>query len=142
MLGNNASYEFRWRRWALLRDVVITHLDSESEHYRQFTSIGNALGTPSVRIPAAALASELEAIRAALTTRSVDELVISPTTASVLYPTVRLEEPRRMTRTELLQVAPIGDEKTLAEYFASMIDSMLHVCANPSADGMIEVVDG
>lgn len=144
MVGVNASYEFRWRRWALLRDTVATHLENteSGSRFPHFATIGQALGSGSVRIPAAPLASELQEIRRELAALSVDALVLGPTTARVLYPSVQLETARPLTRLELSQVAPVGDEKTLDAYFASMVDSMLEVCAVPAADGSIEVIDG
>lgn len=144
MLGKDASYEFRWRRWALLRDAVIAHLEDgrAGARFPQFASIGNALGVGSVHLPAAPLAEEVAEIKRALAARTIDDLVLGTSTAAVLYPTTKLEAPRPLTRTELNQIAPIGDESTLDQYFASMLDSMLHVCAHPAADGTIEVYDG
>lgn len=144
MVGRNASYEFRWRRWALLRDAIATHLEGASagSRYQQFASIGRALGVESVRIPAAALATELRQIRDALARHPVEDLVLGPITAKVLYPTLTLEAARPLTRTELSHVAPIGNDTMLDQYFASMLDSMLDVCAHPAQDGTIEVHDG
>ena len=144
MIGKHASYEFRWRRWALLRDVVVTHLErpSQGERFVQFESIGNALGVASAHIPAAALERELRQIRARLAEHPVSDLVLGPITARVLYPTLTLEKARPLTHGELAHVAPIGDEKTLDQYFSSMIDSMLEVCAHPNEDGTIEIHDG
>lgn len=140
MIGNAASYEFRWRRWALLRDTVAAH--GEPTRFPHFTSIGRALGVESMKIPAAPLAAELRDIRAELTKRSIDDLMLGPITASVLYPTLKLEQPRPLSRTELAHVAPIGDAQTLDQYFASMLDSMAEVCDHPAADGTIELLDG
>jgi hypothetical protein len=143
MVGKQASYEFRWRRWALLRDVVVTHLEApDGDRFEHFVSIGHALGVESMKIPAAALGAELRRIRGALGKRPVDDLVLGPITARVLYPNVNLEAPRPMTKTELSQLVPVGEAKTLAEYFSSMLDSMLEVCEHPTPDGTIEVHDG
>ena len=144
MLGKGASYEFRWRRWALLRDVVVEYLEAGNagSRFPQFAAIGNALGVPSIQLPASSLAEEVEAIRRGLASRTVEDLVISGSTASVLYPNVRLEKSRPLTRSELQQIAPIGDTLTLDQYFSSMLESMLHICSSPHAGGMIEVVDG
>lgn len=141
MVGKQASFEFRWRRWALLRDVVAAHLDDGSR-YRRLASIGEALGVDSLRIPAAELEKELLEIRAGLAGRSMNDLVLGPITAKVLQPTVKLDAARPLTRNELSQLAPIGTDETLDQYFASMIDSMLEVCAHPDETGMIEVHDG
>lgn len=144
MLGKGASYEFRWRRWALLRDAVIAHLEHNrpGSRFPQFAAIGNALGVPSIKLAAATLATEIEAIRTQLASRTVDDLVISAATASVLYPNVKLDIPRALTKAELQQIAPFGDERTLDAYFSSMLDSMLHVSNHPESDGTIEVLDG
>lgn len=144
MVGQQASYEFRWRRWALLRDVVATHLEggNTGSRFPCFASIGRALGVSSMAVSASELADELRQIREALARHPVEDLVLGPITARVLYPTITLEAARPLTRNELSQVAPIGDEKTLDQYFASMLDSMLDVCAHPSQDGTIEVHDG
>lgn len=142
MISKNASYEFRWRRWALLRDVVVTHLEGAKpgSRYEHFARIGRALGVQSVRIPAAPLAAELREIREGLAKLAIEDLVIGPITAGVLYPTVKLEEARPLTQAELAQIAPVASEKTLDQYFASMLDSMLEVCSGEQ--DMIEVHDG
>lgn len=144
MLGRRASYEFRWRRWALLRDAVATHLEMErpGSRYRYFESIGDALGVGSVQVPADALADELREIREGLDKRPVDALVLGPKTARVLYPQAGQARARPLTGTELTQIAPIGEAKTLAQYFSSMLDAMLDVCAHPMESGTIEIYDG
>lgn len=144
MVGHHASYEFRWRRWALLRDVVAAHLEDAAagRRFPRFASIGDALGVTALRLPAADLTAEVRAIKEALAGRSIEELVMGPLTARVLYPNVKLEIARPLTRAEVAQVAPPGDAKTLDAYFASMLDSMLEVCASPYPDGAIEVLDG
>jgi hypothetical protein len=138
MVGDHASYEFRWRRWALLRDTVL----EPTGRYPHFASIGGALGMDSLKIPAAALAAELSEIREVLRTRTVEHLMLGPVTASVLYPTIKLDQPRPLSRAELTHVAPIGEDEKLDQYFASMLDSMADVCAHPAPDGTIEVLDG
>lgn len=145
MIGREASFEFRWRRWALLRDVVDAHLEPHaagSKRHHNFAAIGGALGTSPLHLPAQALAAELREIRAALAKHPVDDLVLGPITARVLYPTLTLDHPRPLTRAELSQIAPVGDERTLDQYFASLLDSMLEVCAHALPDGTIEVHDG
>ena len=144
LVGNRSSYEFRWRRWALLRDTVAAHLEDtkSGSRFPHFASISQALGVESMRIPAAPLAAELREMRAGLAKHSVEELMLGPATAGVLYPNVKLEQARPMTRNELANVAPIGAATTLEQYFASMLDSMLDVCAQPAPDGTIEVIDG
>lgn len=144
MLGKGASYEFRWRRWALLRDAVVAHLEDgkPGSRFPEFATIGDALGVDSVSIEATKLARELREIRAALGKLSVDDLVLGPPTASVLYRGTTLEAARPLTRTELLQIAPPGGAETLEQYFSTMFESMLHVCASPTEDGTIEILDG
>ena len=144
MLGQGASYEFRWRRWALMRDAIVAHLEGHQpgSRFPQFAAIGNALGVDAVHLPATELAAELREIRSGLAKLTVDELVLGPPTAMVLYPGVQLDTARLLTRAELAHVAPIADAKTLAEYFSTMLESMLHVCDHPADDGTIEVVDG
>jgi hypothetical protein len=144
MLGKGAAYEFRWRRWALLRDAVVHHLEAAhcGSRFPQFNSIGNALGVASIRIPAIPLLQEIEVIRTELAARSIEDLVIGEATASVLYPTGRHAAVRRMTQIELHEIAPAGDAMTLDRYFSSMLETMLQVCSHPDADGTIEVLDG
>jgi hypothetical protein len=143
LIGKGASYEFRWRRWALLRDAVAVHLEggTSGAAYPRFAAIGDALFGVQ-RLPAAELASELRAVRAGLEDQPVTALVIAETTAAVLYMGARIAAPRLLTASELTQVAPVGSARSLAEYFASMIDSMAEVCAAPFDDGLIDVVDG
>ena len=144
MVGANASYEFRWRRWALLRDAVAAHLEGSAtgRRFPHVASIGDALGVSALRIPAADLAAEVREIQTELARRSVEELVLGPLTAQVLYPNAKLAAARPLTKAELSHVAPIGEAKTLAEYFASMTDSFLDVCGSPHPDGAIEVLEG
>lgn len=144
MLGREASYEFRWRRWALLRDAVVAHLEDArpGSRFPQFATIESALGVVSIRLPAGELAKELETIRTELAKRTVDDLVMGEVTASVLYPTVRPAGPRPLTQTERHEIAPPGESTSLDQYFSSMLESMLHVCSRPDADGKIEVLDG
>ena len=140
LIGKDASYEFRWRRWALLRDTIAAHL--EEAKFPRFFEIGGALGTGSIRISAAELTQEIDAIEAGLGDKPVDALMIGPRTAAVLYPGVAAEDPRPLTRPELSQIAPIGDEKNLRAYFASMLGSIRDVCARPFDDGCVEAIDG
>jgi hypothetical protein len=45
MIGAGASFEFRWRRWALLRDTVAARLEGGEvgKKFPLLASIGNAL---------------------------------------------------------------------------------------------------
>jgi hypothetical protein len=45
MIGRGASYEFRWRRWALLRDTVAMHLEDgrSGTRYPQLARVGDAM---------------------------------------------------------------------------------------------------
>lgn len=139
LIGDGASCEFRWRRWALLRDVVDAHL---GKGYIVFFSIGEALGGATVRVSASLLADEMRRIRDGLRTRPVSDLVLGPITAHVLYPRSPGDAPRPLTRQELGNIAPIGDSVTLEQYFASLVDAILDVCARPWDDGTLDVVDG
>jgi len=38
-------------------------------------------------------------------------------------------------------IRPIAGSADLAEYFSTMLDSLDEVCAHPTADGTLEVVD-
>jgi hypothetical protein len=143
MIGRNASYEFRWRRWALLRDTAALHLEDgkSGTRFPRFASIGDALIDP-LRIPARELADEIRAMQPALARHPVTALVLGPATAAILYMGARLESPRPLTNAEIAQISPLGDARNLAEYFASMLDSMSHVCQHAADDGTIEVIDG
>lgn len=144
LIGEGAAYEFRWRRWALLRDAVAVHLEGGTTGalFPRLASIGDALVTTTLRLPARELVDELTAIARALTRYPLDALAMGPATAAVLYMGARVTEPRPLSPHELADIAPVGEARNLAEYFASMLDSMLHVCAHPAADGTIAVVDG
>jgi hypothetical protein len=83
-IGDGASYEFRWRTWALLRDVVVANLDEES--IPAFASIGDAMVEGTLRLDAAALLVDIERIREWLVGRSFDELVLGPRTSALLHP--------------------------------------------------------
>ncbi len=143
VVGQGASYEFRWRRWALLQDTVAANYESgrSGSKYPQLEAIGTALAAGSVHIAAAELAREVDQIRAAMRGQPIDLLRISARTASVLYPTAHAGY-RALSSVELSRLTPVGDAKDLTEYFASMLDSLSEVCAKPAADGTIEVLDG
>src|SRR5688572_21249173 len=137
LIGQGASYEFRWRRWALLRDTLAMHVDKP---FPRFAEIGTALAS-SCKLPADELASEIVAIRSAISHMPIAKLAIGEQTAAVLYPRSPVSA-RLLTETELSEVAPVGYSKDLGDYFSSMLDSIANVCAHPAADGTVEVLDG
>lgn len=139
VIGDGASYEFRWRTWALLRDVLVANIDEAS--LPAFSSLGDAMVT-ALNLDAAALAGEIVRIREWLVGRSFDELVLGPRTSAMLHLTNMAIERRALTRKEIDRIRPIADSKDLAEYFATMLDSFERVAAHPNADGTIEVIDG
>jgi hypothetical protein len=143
-VGDGASYEFRWLRWVLLRDTVSARCEDglTGSRYPRFASIGDALVVSPVRIPADQLAKEIAEIQHALTALPIDALVLGPSTAATLYLGVQFTEPRHLTRAELAQIAPPGSAKDLGEYFSSLCDALLHVCAHPGEHGMIQIIDG
>ena len=140
MIGNGASYEFRWRTWALLRDVLVAHLDEES--LPAFCSLGDAMVDQGLRVRAGALLDDLERIRAWLVGRPFDDLVLGPRTSALLHFTSQPLQRRPLTQNEVEKIRPIAGSEDLAQYFATMLDSMARVCAHPTADGTLEVVDG
>jgi hypothetical protein len=139
-IGDGASYEFRWRTWALLRDVVVANLDEES--LPAFAAIGDAMVEGSMHLDASALLADVERIREWLVGRSFDELVLGPRTSALLHFTNKATERRPMARTEIERVRPIADSQDLADYFRVMLDSFIRVCEHPNSDGTIEIVDG
>lgn len=143
VVGSGASYEFRWRRWALLQDTVAAVLESGNpgREYPQLEALGGALARGSIRIPAKELGEEIRRIREGLKGRPIDELRIGARTAAVLYPVAHTGY-RPLSSVELMQIAPVGDARDLTEYFSSMLDSFVDVCDKPAADGTIEVLDG
>ena len=144
LVGRNASYEFRWLRWVLLRDTVASRFEDGvmGSRFPRFASIGDALVCGVVRLPADQLATEIKTIQTSLAGVPIDALVLGPATAATLYPGAKLEEPRPLNTRELAQIAPIGSAKDLQEYFSSMCESIADVCANPADNGMVEVLDG
>ena len=142
LIGKGASYEFRWRRWALLRDTAAAHLEGgrSGTRFPRFASIGEALLRPT-KLPARELRSELDAIRAGLGDLPISALVLGEETAAVVKMGARLEAPRPLTENELAQLTPVGSAVKLEEYFSSMFDSIVDVCDHPDDAGMIEVLD-
>lgn len=140
VIGDGASYELRWRTWALLRDVVVAHLDEAT--LPRFCSLGDALVQGTFRVDAGALAEEIARIRGFLVGRPLEDLVLGPRTSAMLHFTDKATERRALTRTEIDRIRPIAESRDLAEYFATMLDSLDRVCAHPSADGTVEVVEG
>lgn len=140
MIGNGASYEFRWRTWALLRDVVVANLDEES--LPAFCSLGDAMVDGVLRVRADALLADIERIRAWLVGRPFDDLVLGPRTSALLHFSSHPTQRRPLTENEIEKIRPRAGSEDLAEYFSTMLDSMARVCARPAADGMLEIVDG
>ena len=143
LIGRGASYEFRWRRWALLRDTVAMHLEDgrSGSRYPQLALLGDAMVEPQ-RIDAAALGAEASEVRDKLAGMPIEKLAIGAATAAVLYHGARVAAPRLLNDTELAQIAPVGTSVDLREYFQSMLDSIAEVCRSPHEDGKIEVIDG
>ena len=140
VIGNGASYEFRWRTWALLRDVVVANVDEKS--LPAFCSLGDAMVDGVLRVNAAALAADIEQIRAWLVGRPFTDLVLGPRTSALLHLTSQPMQRRAMSEAEIEKIRPIAGSTDLAEYFATMLDSMARVCAHPAHDGTVEVIDG
>ena len=140
VIGVDASYEFRWRTWALLRDVVVANMDERD--VEAFASLGDALVNGSIRVEATALAADIAVIRAYLAGKPFEALVIGPRTSAIVHMTSMASTRRPLSRREIETIRPIADSKDLAEYFATMLDSLLRVAGKPDAEGMIEVIDG
>jgi len=140
VIGVGASYEFRWRTWALLRDVVVAHLDEAA--LLAFCSLGDALVSGSQHVAANELAADIARIREFLAGRPFDDLVLGPRTSQLLHFAGKVTGRRALTRNEIESIRPIAGSADLAEYFATMLDSFERVCAHPAADGTLEVVDG
>jgi hypothetical protein len=140
LIGEGASYEFRWRTWALLRDVLVANLDEAS--IEAFASLGDALVTGSLRVNAQALAADIAMIREWLVGKPFEALVIGPRTSAIVHMTRMASTRRPLSRREIENIRPIADSKDLAEYFAVMLDSYARVSSKPYADGTIEVIDG
>jgi hypothetical protein len=140
VIGVEASYEFRWRTWALLRDVVVANLDEAS--VEAFASLGDALVNGAMRVDAQALAADIAMIRGWLVGKPFEALVIGPRTSAIVHMTSMANTRRPLSRREIENIRPIADSKDLAEYFAVLLDSLDRVCGKASADGTVEVVDG
>jgi len=138
VIGKGASYEFRWRTWALLRDVVVANLDETS--VVAFCSLGDAL-VKELKVDARVLASEIARIRDWLVGKSFDQLVLGPRTAAMLHFTDTPTSRRPLTRNEIERIRPIAESPDLADYFRTMLDSFVHVAEHPLDDGTLEVVD-
>ncbi len=139
LVGAGASYEFRWRRWALLRDTVAAHFEDGVAGTRFPTLL--AIGAGSVRVPANEFAFEIVKIRELLRGCAIEGLRISHQTSTILYQSA-VPGSRPLRPNELAQIAPVGDARDLEEYFSSMLDSFADVCAPPAADGTVEALDG
>jgi hypothetical protein len=140
VIGEDASYEFRWRTWALLRDVVVANIDEAS--VEAFASLGDALVSGTLRVNAQSLAADIVTIREWLVGKPIEALVIGPRTSVIVHMTSMANTRRPLSRREIENIRPIADSKDLADYFAVMLDSFARVCGKPYADGALEVVDG
>ncbi|MCA9677013.1 MAG: hypothetical protein KC464_18445 [Myxococcales bacterium] len=144
LIGKEASYEFRWRRWALLRDVVAHHLEGDvgGSRFPRLAGLGDCMVQGGSRLPAAELGAELAEIRKELAGRGIDQLVMGPGTAQVLYLGATIRGlPRPLTAAEATRVAPTTGVSDLAEYFGSLLDGLEEVCRNPCDDGTLEAID-
>jgi len=140
VIGKGASYEFRWRTWALLRDVIAANLDETT--MPAFSALGDVLVKGTMTLDAATLGADIGRIREWLVGKSFDELVIGPRTSALVHFTDMATSRRQLTMTEIDRIRPIADSADLAEYFSTMLDSLARVSANPNDDGTIEVIDG
>lgn len=140
VIGKGASYEFRWRTWALLRDVIAANLEETS--MPAFSAIGDAMVKGTMTLDAATLGADIGRIRDWLVGKSFDELVIGPRTSALVHFTDMATSRRQLTMTEIDRIRPIADSVDLAEYFSTMLDSLARVSAHPNDDGTIEVIDG
>src|SRR5262245_56302868 len=140
VLGKGASYEYRWRTWALLRDVLVANLEEAS--LAAFCSLGNAMVQGTLRVEAKQLAAEIATIREWLVDKPFTALVLGPRTSALVHFTNMAAQRRGLNWNEINRIRPIADSKDLAEYFATMLDSLDRVCAHPHDDGTLEVVDG
>jgi hypothetical protein len=141
MIGSKSAFEFRWRRWALLRDTVM-FLEPTAGRFPHFYSIGDALNDGSLRIPAGPLGEDIGMIQRLLRGHTLEDLAISPATAAVLYMGARESATRPLTPRERTQIAPAGAATDLTDYFGSMCDAILDVCSKPLPDGRVEILDG
>jgi hypothetical protein len=140
VIGKGASYEFRWRVWALLRDVIAANLDETT--VPAFAALGDALVKGAMTLEAAQLAADVEKIRQWCVGKSFDELVIGPRTSAIVHFSDMATSRRPLAMTEIERIRPIADSNDLAEYFAVMLDSLARVSAHPADDGTVEVIDG
>jgi hypothetical protein len=140
VIGAGASYEFRWRTWALLRDVLVANLDETT--LPAFCSLGNAMVEGTTHVKADQLAADIAAIREWLTGKPLTALVIGPRTSALVHFTDKATHRRPLNWNEIDRIRPIADSTDLAEYFATMLDSFARVCAHPAPDGTLEIVDG
>jgi hypothetical protein len=140
IIGAGASYEFRWRTWALLRDVLVANLDEST--LAAFCALGSAMVEGTVRVKADELAADIGRIREWLVGKPFSNLVIGPRTSALVHFTQKAIRPRPLNWNEINRIRPIADSTDLAEYFATMLESFTEVCAHPAPDGTLEIVDG
>jgi hypothetical protein len=140
VIGAGASYEFRWRTWALLRDVLVANLDETT--VPAFCALGDAMVEGTVRVKADELAADIARIREWLVGKPFTDLVIGPRTAALVHFTQKATHRRPLNWNEIDRIRPIADSTDLAEYFATMLDSFARVCEHPAADGTLEIIDG
>ena len=140
VIGKDASYEFRWRTWALLRDVLVANLDEAS--LPAFCALGDVLVKGTLKLDAAALAADVARIREWLVGQPFESLVIGPRTSAIVYLTDFANTRRQLSFAEIDRIRPMADSEDLAEYFSTMTESLARVCAHPNDDGHVEVIDG
>lgn len=140
VIGKGASYEFRWRTWALLRDVLAANIDETT--VPAFAALGDVLVKGTMTVDAAQLAADVAKIREWCVGKSFEMLVIGPRTSALVHFTDLATSRRQLSMTEIERIRPIADSNDLAEYFSTMLDSLARVSAHPADDGTVEVLDG
>ena len=145
MMAGGAAYEFRWRRWALLRDCVVHHLEggAPASRFPLLVSIGRALGEGGLKLDPALLAAELRKIQGEFAAHKVTAMMLGPETPSVLYLGARGSEAGRvMTESERREISATDDNMSLAAFFEVFFSNALAVCQRAAELGAaVEVVD-
>jgi hypothetical protein len=145
LLAAGSSFEFRWRRWALLRDCLAHHLEAgrPGSVFPAIASLGDALVEGRIEVDPRILGAELRAARDRLRGIDANALMIGPETAAVLYLGTRAGAPRPLTQVERKNIPGASEPaRDLADHFTPFFDSAIAVCDHAEAAGKpIEVLD-
>lgn len=144
-VGPGGSFETPWIRYAILRDNVLHHLDSQSPTLRfvSLYSVAAALGGSRVTVNARQLGSEVEQVVRELGPIPANQLAISARTQAVLRfdPMLPVSGPTELLPASISLPWLDTSAETIGEVFRSLLANLQRITEGASELDQIEVFD-